>query len=202
MKKKVNQSTRKEVTDLEAIKGKLSMLCRVLPEILDRLSDISAVNLLALLCTFAHLYEVSIPAWEESLRRDPNQGLDAYKFLASGYSRAGNYQKAIETLKKYLALSPCGEPELAQYELAKTLIEGKEYHEAIKYLKLSFATNSGDSLLHLRLGEAHLGLNDIESALKELGILTKICKTGLELSDLEILSKLIAKKRKKNVPLK
>lgn len=129
MKKKVNQSIRKEVTDLEAI--------------------------------------------------------------------TGNYQKEIEELKEYLKLSPGPDSKIAQYELAQTFMKTKEYREAIKYFKLSFANQKRDSTFYCDLGEACLGLNDINSALKQLEIIRGIKNKGsVESKDMEILSNLIKEKLK------
>jgi predicted Zn-dependent protease len=109
----------------------------------------------------------------------------------------GNYQNEIEDLKKYLELSPCPDQKIAQYELAQIFMKTKEYREAIKYFKLSFANQKRDSTFYCDLGEAYLGLNDINSALKQLGIIKGIKnKHPAESKDMETLSNLIKEKLK------
>ena len=110
---------------------------------------------------------------------------------------SGNYQKEIEHLKKYLELSPCPDSKIAQYELALIFMKTKEYREAIKYFKLSFANEKRNSGFYCNLGEAYLGLNDINSALKQLEIIRRIeNKDSVESKDMEILSNLIKEKLK------
>lgn len=64
----------------------------------------------------------------------------------------GNYQKEIEDLKKYLEDSHCLDPKIAQYELARIFMKTKEYREAIKYFKLSFANQKPDAIFYCELG--------------------------------------------------
>jgi tetratricopeptide (TPR) repeat protein len=109
----------------------------------------------------------------------------------------GNYQKEIEDLKEYLEESSCLDPKIAQYELARIFMKTKEYREAIKYFKLSFANQKPDAIFYCDLGEAYLGLNDINSALRQLEIIRGIeNKSSVESENMEAFSNLIKEKLK------
>ncbi len=109
----------------------------------------------------------------ESIVRKPDQ-IHAYLALAKIYSKQNDIQKVIETYEMACDYRPLDEGikmSLAQVYFTYTE-DGSHYKDAIRVLKSILDVNENNALARYYLALAYTLDDDLESAEKELGVLT------------------------------
>ncbi|MFH0902534.1 MAG: tetratricopeptide repeat protein [Pseudomonadota bacterium] len=102
---------------------------------------------------------------DKAKKFDPQQS-EPYLLLAELYERSGTEDEdAIRELEGYVYLEQMDYPPLKK--LVEKHAAGKRWSKVREYGEMALFINPNDEALHLAIGEAHLGLDEIDSAIRE-----------------------------------
>jgi serine/threonine protein kinase/Tfp pilus assembly protein PilF len=110
-------------------------------------------------------YDQSIKAFERALEIDPTYA-NAYNQLAYTYSYLNDHEKAIPTIKKYLALQPdVDNPYDSAFDI---YMNAGRYDDALQICQDALKQNPGWASFNLYQGWAHLLKGDVETAHEDI----------------------------------
>ncbi len=115
--------------------------------------------------------DVAIAEFETERARNPLDG-NIYDRLGDAYSRAGNYQQALQSLQRAVLLEPNVTAPFIL--LGKVLLKQQAPVNAAMYLEHAEAMDPGNYMTHSLLGQAYRGLGRTEDAAREQATAQKI----------------------------
>ncbi|HYK42672.1 MAG TPA: tetratricopeptide repeat protein [Thermoanaerobaculia bacterium] len=126
-------------------------------------SDIRAATVCAKLEIDAGRTERALQIFGDLLAREPNSA-DAYNQIGYYYGYRGDYDKAIENIKKYQFMAP---DQANPYDsLGEIMAFSGRYDEAIENLNKALALKPDFGASYEHLGLAYEGKGDVEAAVK------------------------------------
>ncbi|WP_263382550.1 tetratricopeptide repeat protein [Granulicella arctica] len=108
--------------------------------------------------------DVAVAEFERERTRNPLDGA-IYDRLGDAYSRAGNYQQALQSLQRAVILEPNVTAPFIL--LGKVLLKQEAPANAVMYLEHAVAMDPGNYMTHSLLGQAYRSLGRAEDASRE-----------------------------------